>query len=186
MRCASSCRSPLNPSGPIVETVWDELLFNQADVKQARLTYKATSTDKSQATLLVRARNTDEPTTIPADKWEFIDAQTVRLLPAGTAFKIGDIYQLIYKAANPPVTGIGFAATRDIVSFARYATADDAGTPNPLVAAGRPALNARSRRATRKAAATCVISFTADSMRTRRIAPSSTARFRRWRRGGRS
>ena len=53
---------------------------------------------ESQATLLVRARNTDEPTVIPADKWEFVDAQTVRLLPAGTAFKIGDIYQLIYKA----------------------------------------------------------------------------------------
>jgi hypothetical protein len=130
-----------NPSGPIVETVWDELLFNEADVKQARLTYKATSTDKSQAKLLVRARNTDEPTVIPADKWEFVDAQTVRLLPAGTAFKIGDIYQMIYKASNPPVTGIGFAATRDIVSFARYTTADDAGTPNPLAAGGRPALN---------------------------------------------
>jgi hypothetical protein len=130
-----------NPNGPIVETIWDELLFNQADVKQARLTYKAMSTDKSEAKLLVRARNTDEPTVVPTDKWEFVDAQTVRLLPAGTPFKIGDIYQLIYKASNPPVTGIGFAATRDIVSFARYATADDAGTPNPLVAAGRPALN---------------------------------------------
>jgi len=130
-----------NADGPIVETVWDELLFNEAEVKQARLTYKATSTDKSQAKLLVRARNTDEPTVIPADKWEFVDAQTVRLLPAGTAFKIGDIYQLIYKASNPPVTGIGFAATRDIVSFARYAAADDAGTPNPLAAGGRPALN---------------------------------------------
>jgi hypothetical protein len=64
----------------------------------------------------------------------------VRLLPAGTPFKIGAIYQFIYKAANPPVTGIGFAATRDIVSFARYATADDAGTPNPLTAGGPPAL----------------------------------------------
>jgi hypothetical protein len=42
----------------------------------------------------------------------------VRLFPAGTPFKIGAIYQFIYKAANPPVTGVGFAATRDIVSFA--------------------------------------------------------------------
>jgi Alpha/beta hydrolase domain len=130
-----------NPSGPIVETVWDELLFNTADTKQARLTFTATSTDKAQATLYVRARNSEEPKVIPADQWEFVDAQTVRLLPAGTPFKIGDIYQLIYKAANPPVAGIGFAATRDIVSFARYAAADDAGTPNPLAAGGRPALN---------------------------------------------
>ena len=129
-----------NPSGPIVETVWDELLFNETEAKQARLTYKATSTDQAQAKLLVREHNSEEPTVIPADNWEFVDAQTVRLLPAGTPFKIGAIYQFIYKAANPPVTGIGFAATRDIVSFARYATADDAGTPNPLTAGGRPAL----------------------------------------------
>jgi hypothetical protein len=130
-----------NPSGPIVETVWDELLFNEVDAKQARLSFKAISTDKAQATLYVRDHNSDEPAVIAADKWEFVDAQTLRLLPAGTPFKIGAIYQLIYKAANPPVAGIGLAATRDIVSFARYATADDAGTPNPLAAAGRPALN---------------------------------------------
>jgi hypothetical protein len=30
------------------------------------------------------------------------------------------------------VLGIGFAATRDLVSFLRHAKADDAGTPNPL------------------------------------------------------
>src|SRR5215813_3243501 len=66
-----------NPSGPIVETVWDELLFNETETKQARLTYKATSMDQTQAKLLVREHNSDEPTFIPADKWEFVDAQTV-------------------------------------------------------------------------------------------------------------
>src|SRR3977135_2453098 len=129
-----------NPSGSIVETVWDELLFNETDTEQARLTYKATSIDQAQAKLLVREHNSEQPTVIPADNWEFVDAQTVRLLPAGTPFKIGAIYQLVYKAANPPVAGIGLAATRDIVSCARYATAEDAGTPNPLAASGRPAL----------------------------------------------
>jgi hypothetical protein len=89
-----------NPSGPIVETVWDELLFNDTETKQARLTYKATSIDQAQAKLLVREHNSEEPTIIPADKWEFVDAQTVRLLPAGTPFRIGAIYQFIYKAAN--------------------------------------------------------------------------------------
>jgi hypothetical protein len=129
------------PAGPIVETVWDELLFNETDAKQARLSFKATSTDRSQATLYVRNRNGEEPAVIAAENWEFVDAQTVRLLPAGTPFKIGAIYQFVYKAANPPVAGIGFAATRDIVSFARYAAADDTGTPNPLAVAGRPALS---------------------------------------------
>jgi hypothetical protein len=128
-----------NSSGPIVETVWDELLLNQTDAKQARLSFKATSTDKSQAALYVRNHNSEPPALIPADQWEFVDAQTVRLLPAGTPFKIGAIYQIVYKAADPPVAGIGFAATRDIVSFARYAAADDAGTPNPLASSAGPA-----------------------------------------------
>src|SRR5258705_655268 len=97
-----------NPSAPIVETVWDEFMFNEPETKQARLSFKTMSTDKSQATLLVRGRNSESPTIIPTDTWEFVDAQTVRLLPAGTAFKIGAIYQLIYKASNPPVAGIGF------------------------------------------------------------------------------
>jgi hypothetical protein len=90
-----------NPSGPIVETVWDELLFNETETKQARLTYQATSIDQAQAKLLVREHNSEEPTVIPADKWEFIDAQTVRLLSAGTPFKIGTIYQFIYKGCQP-------------------------------------------------------------------------------------
>jgi len=130
-----------SPARPIVETVWDELLFNEANAKEARLSFKATITDKAQATLYVRGRNSEEPSVIPADGWEFVDTRTVRLLPAGTPFKIGAIYQLVYKAANPPVAGIGFAATRDLVSFLRHARADDAGTPNPLATSGQPALS---------------------------------------------
>jgi hypothetical protein len=126
---------------PIVETVWDEFLFNEADAKEARLSFKATTTERAQATLYVRGRNSEEPRVIPPDGWEFVDARTVRLLPAGTPFKIGAIYQFVYKAANPPIAGIGFAATRDLVSFLRYTAADDAGTPNPLAASGRPALS---------------------------------------------
>jgi len=127
-------------AGPIEQTVWDEFLFNDTTTTQARLTFKPTSTEPGAAKLLVRARNAEEPTVVPPDQWEFVDAQTVRLMPAGTAFRIGAIYQLVYKAANPPVSGIGFAATRDLVSFLRYAAADDAGTANPLALAGQPAV----------------------------------------------
>jgi Alpha/beta hydrolase domain len=124
--------------GPIEQVIWDEFLFNVDGVMQGRLSFPAV--DPDQATLLVRSRNAEEPTIIPREQWEFADAQTIRLKPA-TPFKIGAIYQLIYKAANPPVAGIGFAATRDLVSFLRHATADDDGTPNPLAATGRPAID---------------------------------------------
>src|SRR5437660_934700 len=63
-------------AGPIEQTVWDELLFNDTKTTQARLTFRALSPET--ATLMVRDRNADEPTVVPADQWEFVDAQTVR------------------------------------------------------------------------------------------------------------
>jgi hypothetical protein len=128
-------------SAPIEQMVWDEILANDTKTVQGRLTFRATTTDKTKATLYVRNRNSEEPAVVPAEQWEFVDARTIRLLPEGTPFRIGAIYQLVYKAANPPVSGIGFAATRDLVSFLRHARADDAGTTNPLAAGGAPAIS---------------------------------------------
>jgi hypothetical protein len=129
-----------NAEGPIEQRVWDEILANNSKTVQGRLTFRATSTDKTKATLYVRERNTDAPAVVPPEQWEFVDNRTIRLLPAGTPFRIGAIYQLVYTAANPPVSGIGFAATRDLVSFLRRAKADDAGTPNPLAPDGLPGI----------------------------------------------
>ena len=42
------------------------------------------------------------------------------------------IYELVYTAKDPLVLGVGMAAMRDVVSFFRRATVDDAGTPNPI------------------------------------------------------
>src|SRR5215204_953710 len=130
-----------NASTSIEEMVWDEILANDTKTVQGRLTFRATTTDKTKATLYVRNRNGEEPTVLPAEQWDFVDARTIHLLPEGTPFRIGAIYQLVYKAANPPVSGIGFAATRDLVSFLRYGSIDDAGTANPLAAAGAPAIS---------------------------------------------
>jgi hypothetical protein len=134
---------PVATSGaaPIEQTVWDEFLFNNDKTLQARLTFRATSREPNETALYVRERNNDAPVTVPTGQWEFVDAQTIRLLPAGTPFRIGAIYQLTYRAANPPVNGIGFAATRDLISFLHHQSADDHGMPNPLVDGGRPAVS---------------------------------------------
>ncbi len=121
---------------PIEQTVWDEILVNDTKTTQARLSFRAANPDDT-ATLTVRERNAEPPTTVAADAWEFVDSQTIRLKPAGTPFRIGAIYQVIYRAANPPVAGIGFAATRDLVAFLRHDAADEAGTANPLATAGK-------------------------------------------------
>lgn len=104
-------------------------------VETVRLPYPAASTDAARARLTVRAREADPRADVPATGWEFVDANTVRLLPPGTAFTPRHLYDLWYEAAAPRVTGVGFAATRDLVSFLRHARADDRGNPNPLAAA---------------------------------------------------
>jgi hypothetical protein len=97
------------------------------------LTYPATTLDKTQATLTVRAYRGDDPIPIPATGWRYINTSTISLLPEGEKpFEKGKIYQFIYPATNPIVAGIGFAAVRDFVSFVRHADADEHGIANPL------------------------------------------------------
>jgi hypothetical protein len=120
---------------PIVRRIREEFQVGKrrpADAETARLNYPAASTDKSKARLTMRARESDQRVEIPADQWEFADARTVRLLPKGTKLSSHMIYELFYEATDAKVVGIGFAATRDVVSFLRNERADEQGTANPL------------------------------------------------------
>jgi hypothetical protein len=44
----------------------------------------------------------------------------------------GTIYSFTFRAKDPVVAGIGFAAVRDLVGFLKNASADDQGNPNPV------------------------------------------------------
>ena len=111
---------------------YEYIVYDNATSVSYPLAYPAATLNKAQATLTVRDRLQDSPTVISADGWEYINERTIRLLPAGTPFKQSAIYEFSYTARDPIVAGIGFAATRDFVSFLRYATSDDFGNPNPL------------------------------------------------------
>ncbi len=50
-------------------------------------------------------------------------------------FEATKLYQVTFKAADPYVLGIGFAAWRDVGAFFKSAQADDAGTANPVAKA---------------------------------------------------
>jgi hypothetical protein len=75
----------------------------------------------------------DVPQVVPASGWAY-DAKgtSIHLMPQGTRFTQGDIYELSYVAKDPTVNGVGFAAVRDFNAFLRYEKADDSGTPNPM------------------------------------------------------
>jgi hypothetical protein len=116
---------------PIVGPSLEEFVVD-APAATGRLSYPAATLDTSAASLTVRTHATDAPVAFPSNGWEYVDAQTIRLLPAGTMLEQGRLYDLVYPATSPLVAGLAFAATRDWVAFLRHAVADDVGTPNPV------------------------------------------------------
>ena len=116
---------------PMVRRIREEFQVGKrrpADLEVVRLNYPTASTDRAKAQLFVRDRQTDQRTEVPTDQWEFASADSVRLLPKGTKFTTAAIYELYYEATQSKVVGIGFAATRDVVSFLRHEKADDKGS----------------------------------------------------------
>jgi hypothetical protein len=60
---------------------------------------------------------------IPRGQWSFADATHVTI-PAG--FVPGKIYEVVYKAKDPVLVGLGPAAVRDTVSYLKYGGIDSA------------------------------------------------------------
>ena len=67
--------------------------------------------------LYVRDTLLGERHLIPRDKWTFSDASHVKM---DTGFEPGKIYEVVYKAKDPVLAGLGPAAVRDTVSFLKY------------------------------------------------------------------
>lgn len=111
---------------------YEYISFDNDWTRSYRLAYPSATLVKDEAVLTVRDLLNDVPQPVPASGWEYADAQTIRLLPAGTAFKQSSIYEFTYAAKDPLVAGLGLAATRDFVSFLRHAQTDASGNKNPL------------------------------------------------------
>lgn len=103
------------------------------------------SLDTSQATLttIAHENNLGEQTGVvelPSDAWAFADCRVTPFPgdPDPTRICVRDdfdsnlIYQLVWKAKDPYVLGVGMAAMRDVVAFFRRAAHDDEGNPNPI------------------------------------------------------
>lgn len=122
-----------NPDGSsIVGPALEELIFDNVTTQVGRLTYPAATLDQTQAMLTVRTHYADTPVEIPASGWEYVTNRSIRLLPAGTTFAPGRLYEFKYPATDPTVAGLSFAIVRDLSAFFKNADADDAGNPNPI------------------------------------------------------
>ena len=109
--------------------------------------YPTVSTDNRTALadgflpqLTVRAREHEPRVLIPNTEWSFGTCEagkpaaindTQICYPAG--FKPGHLYELTYRARDPLVLGLGFAAARDLGAFLKSAATDDAGSANPVL-----------------------------------------------------
>lgn len=119
--------------GPLTGQVHLEHVFNNTvSPTELRLEYPAVDMEKSRVSLTVRQRNGDTPFPIPDDDWEFTSPTTIAIT-RNDSFDAGAIFQITYTAKDPIVAGLGFTATRDLLSFLRYENADAQGNPNPLL-----------------------------------------------------
>jgi hypothetical protein len=120
---------------PITKLVRDEFVSGTRGgaLDALKLTYEAATLEQPRSRLTVRERAGDEPHELPLNQWSFVDARSIKLRD-GTKPKPGHIYDFYYEAKNPKVP-LGFAATRDVISFLRY---DKGG----LAATGRPITHA--------------------------------------------
>ncbi len=108
----------------------DFIFDHTANPASATLSYPAADLDPAHAKISVREREADPRATPPGLGVKF-ETPTKISITRPDGFDAGAIYEFIYTAKEPKVMGLGFAATRDIVSFLRFG----ADEQNPL--AGR-------------------------------------------------
>ncbi|HKQ06647.1 MAG TPA: alpha/beta hydrolase domain-containing protein [Blastocatellia bacterium] len=88
--------------------------------------YPALDLDDASYTLTVRDSILGGRRAVPRDQWQF--ARLVNGQPVSDAsslylkggFEPGKIYEVVYRAENPVVVGLGLAAVRDAVAFFKY------------------------------------------------------------------
>jgi hypothetical protein len=102
---------------------------NPGKTKMA-LPYAASRMTPDNGVLTMRQHESDRR--IPVSGWTWIGPREISY--PGPA-RVEWIYEFVYEAKDPEVMGIGHAATRDFLSFLKYAGKDDEGNDNPLAIA---------------------------------------------------
>lgn len=113
-------------------------LFSHPFIWGMSRAYPAVSLDNRNATLTKRQQRSEPAIKIPRHEWSFARYENGEVISDPThvyikeGFRPGWLYELVYEGKNPRVTGLGFVAVRDAVSFFRYKAEDRDGNPNPL------------------------------------------------------
>ena len=108
--------------------------------------YKPVSLDTRESRLVSRVAESTRgevigESAIPATDWAWAKCDAANPFPGvpdatqiclKNGFDGNKLYQVVFKAQDPYVLGVGFAAWRDVGAFFKTAKADDMGTANPV------------------------------------------------------
>ncbi len=113
-------RSHFSPSGPAIE-------FSVAGARHRP--YPAINPADPESKLILRDYQDGPGKEIPRKQWHFQDPETVTL---DGGFVAGKTYDVIYRAKDPGIAGLGAAAIRDFVSFLKFGGPAELGELNEL------------------------------------------------------
>jgi hypothetical protein len=121
----------------IVEKMIVEQIFDNATGTTLTLPFAAATLDQSQAYMVVHNHTQFvggplvDRVTVPTSVWSYLDNRTVRINRADpflAPYDQGAAFEFVFPAKDPIVEGLGFAATRDLISFLKH----DTSTQNPV------------------------------------------------------
>lgn len=98
------------------------------------LAYPVVDAASPDNVLTVRDGREAERHIVPRSKWTFARQDSHGAVPSrthiymATGFRAGKIYELVYRAEDPAVVGLGLAAIRDVMAWARH----DSTCPCPV------------------------------------------------------
>jgi|TARA_B100000959_G_scaffold262249_1_gene300486 hypothetical protein len=111
------------------------------DAARGSIPYSVVDHSSNVHRLTVREGILDERRVIPRDAWRFSRLENGNLIPDPHSiyykegFKAGSLYEIVYRARDPLVAGLGFTAVRDAISYLRFET-DLVGKPTCTFAFG--------------------------------------------------
>ena len=127
---APVARAAEGPIEALVRSDWtvEELTTTLPLAHRGHVAYPVTDPAHPDNVLTVRSARLGPRTVVPREQWRFVDPAHVHL---DAGFQPGRIYELVYRARDPVVVGIGLAMVRDFMAWARH----DSRTEFPVTSA---------------------------------------------------
>jgi hypothetical protein len=113
-------RADDRPIQGLVRSDWtvDQLTSTLPLGHRHHVAYPVHDPDDPSNVLTVRDGRLAARRVVPREQWTFSADRMHITMPTG--FTAGKIYELVYRAQDPRVVGMGFAAIRDTISYAKY------------------------------------------------------------------